>query len=81
MWMMTPAGANPASRDKSVAALANVWLSSTPLDVVSAGWMKPGVRSSDGDVDGSTIARMAFDRSLVDCPVVEPSSAKLYDNV
>ena len=68
----TPAGFIPASLARSIAA--SVWpvRRRTPPGFAFKGKICPGLPSSSGFVSGSTNARMVFDLSLAEIPVVHP---------
>ena len=71
----TPAGRNPASRARSMAASVCPCRSRTPPSAARSGKMCPGVARSSGRVAGLISTRTVRARSCAEVPVVVPSMA------
>ena len=78
---MTPAGSNPASLAKSIAASVCPFLLSTPPAFALSGKICPGLPNSSGLVFGSIKAWTVLDLSLVEIPVVHPWPSRSTETV
>ena len=78
---ITPAGSNPASLAKSIAASVCPFRLSTPPAFALRGKICPGLPRTSGFVAGSINALIVFDRSLAEMPVVHPSPIRSTETV